>query len=199
MRFIPAVAALSFLLSGCLAQVNSPDRIKVQIQSVQTDLSGAGCKKEVDKTDPNETPYLSCPGVAGYTLIVRRVGSGQRSIDVVDANKRVVPLNYQEFITRHMFSLGDKAEWRVGTRDGKQVPIALIVRVQARQDNRNPDKVTHTYLAVAKLAPGQTCVTHSILDSAGSETKARSAGDSAQRTQCAMPQPQLKASADKTR
>lgn len=188
------VALSSLLLSGCPAKDGDPAvRSKAVIQSVHTDLGAGSCKKEADKNDPNETPYLLCPGVAGYALIVRRVDSGRQSIDVVDAAQRVLPLNYQEFVTRHMSTLDGKAEWRVATRDGKQIPIALIVRVQAREDNDNPEKVTRSYLAVAKITPKEACVTDRIPEGTQSEAEVRSAADSAQERQCAPPQPRMTA------
>ena len=61
-------------------------------------------------------------------LAVRRVGSGRRSIDVIDAAGGSHPLNYDS-LTPHMFSLGERAEWRVTTKDGQQIPVALIVRI----------------------------------------------------------------------
>jgi hypothetical protein len=172
----------ALFLSGCS---------KGEIQSVYTALSAEACKKEVDKNDPNETPYLVCPGVAGYSLIVRRVDSGRKSIDVMDAAQRVFPLKYQEFITRHMSTLGDKAEWRVTMKDGKQVPIALIVPVRAREDNDNPERVTATYLAVAKIAPNEACVTDRISEGTA-EAEVRSIADKAQERPCAPPQPVIR-------
>jgi hypothetical protein len=190
-----AVALSSLLLSGCSAKKDddSTVRSKAGIESVQTDLGAGSCRKEVDKNDPNETPYLVCPGVAGYALIVRSVDSGRESIDVVDAARRVLPLNYQEFVTRHMSTLDGKALWRVAARDGRQVPIALVVRVQAREDDDNPEKVTRSYLAVAKIAPNEACVTDSIPEGTQSDAEVRARADSAQERQCAPPQPRMTA------
>lgn len=188
------VALSSLLLSGCPTKDDdSTVRPKAGIESVQTDLGAGSCRKEVDRNDPNETPYLVCPGVAGYTLIVRRVDSGRQSIDVVDGAQRVLALNYQEFVTRHMSTLDGKAQWRVAARDGRQVPIALVVRVQAREDNENPEKVTRSYLAVAKIAPNQACVTDRIAEGTQSDAQVRSAADSAQTRPCAPPQPRMTA------
>lgn len=136
-------------------------------------------------TDPNETPYLVCSGVGGYTLLVRRVDAGRRSIDVVNPSQQSYPLNYHEIVTRHMFSLGQKAEWRVAKNDQRQVPIALIVHVLAREDQHNPDRVTHTYLAVAKLTPNEVCVTDSIVVGTRSAADVRSVADSARERPCA--------------
>jgi hypothetical protein len=71
------------LLSGCSAKNSAKNddstRPKAAIQSVYTDIDAPSCKKDIDRTDPNETPYLACPGVAGYALIVCRVDAGRES------------------------------------------------------------------------------------------------------------------------
>jgi hypothetical protein len=100
-------------------------------------------------------------------------------------------LSYDEFVTRHMSSLDGRAHWRVTPGDGEQVPIALVVRVQAREDIDDPEKVTNTYLAVAKITPHETCITERIAAGAGSEAELHSAADSAQNRPCAPPQPPL--------
>lgn len=190
---IGVVAFFCLFLTGCSKQEGAPAAPSkaAEIQSVYTELSGESCKKVPDKTDPNETPYLLCPGVAGYTLIVRRVDAGRKSIDVVDAGSRAHPLNYQEVVTRHMFTLDDKAEWRVAMKDGKQIPIALMVPVRAREDNKNPEKVTRSYVAVAKIAPNEVCVTDRVPEGTKSDAELRSAADSAQERPCAPPQPPM--------
>jgi hypothetical protein len=190
---IVGVVTLSlFLLSGFSATDGDPAvRSKAAIESIYTDLGVGSCRKEIDKNDPNETPYQVCPGVAGYALIVRRVDAGRQSIDVVDSAQRVFPLDFHEFVTRYMSTLDGKAEWRVATKDGREVPIALIVRVRAREDNDNPEKVTRSYFAVAKVTPNEACVTDRIIESAQSEAEVRSAADSAQERQCAPAQPHI--------
>jgi hypothetical protein len=186
-RLTVGVGAVSLLLSACSAgDRDSAGRSKAGIESIRTDLRAGPCHEEIDKTDPNDTPYLVCPGVAGYTLIVRRVDAGRQSIDVVEPGRRVFPLDYQEFVSRYMTTLGSQAEWRVATRAGKQVPIALIVRVQAREDPGDPEKVTHSYLAVAKIAPNQACVTERIPEGAQSDAAARTAADLAPEKPCAQ-------------
>jgi hypothetical protein len=164
---------------------------RAAIESTHTGLDAASCRKEIDKSDPNETPYLVCPGAGGYALIVRRVESGRQSIDVVNPSQRVLPLNYHEVVTRHMSSLIGPAEWRVKTTNGRPIPVALIVRVQAREDNDNPEKVTRTYLAVAKIAPDEACVTDRVPDAERSEADVRSLADSAQDRPCAPALPPM--------
>ncbi|MEQ1846977.1 MAG: hypothetical protein ABL983_15530 [Nitrospira sp.] len=180
------VGVAVLLLWGCsMADADSSSKSKAMIASVYTDLTSQLCRKEADMTDPNETPYLVCSGAEGYALIVRRVDAGRRSIDVVDPSQQSHPLNYHEVVTRHMFSLGPKAEWRVATNNLKRVPLALIVRLQAREDHRSPDRVTHTYLAVAKITSNEVCVTDRILLGTRSEAEVRRAADSAREKPCA--------------
>lgn len=189
---VAGLVTLSLFLSGCRARNEEPATPpQSEIESVYTSLGGASCKQQVDKNDPNETTYLVCPGVTGYGLIVRHVDSGRDSIEVVDPSQRVFPLNYQEYITRRMFSLDSRAEWRVATRDGKQVPIALIVRLRAHESSKDPAMVTQTYIAVAKIAPNEACVTSRIPEGSQPDTEVRSAADSAAGKPCLPPQPPM--------
>lgn len=189
-----SVIALTLLFSGCRARNEEPPgRPQAKIESVYTSLDAGSCKQEVAQNDPDGTPYLVCPGVAGYELIVRQVDSGRTSIDIMDASRRVFPLNYQEFITRHMFSLGRNAEWRVASSDGKRVPIALIVPVLAHESNNEPEKVTQTYFAVAKITSEQICVAAKISEGSEPATEVRRAADSAAGTNCLPPQPPMTA------
>jgi hypothetical protein len=90
-----------------------------------------------------------------------------------------------------MSTLYGEVEWRVATKDGKQVPIALMVRVPAREDNDNPKKVARSYFAVAKITPNEVCVTDRIPEGMQSEAEVRSAADSAQERQCAPALPRI--------
>ena len=186
------VAPALLVLFGCTAaQERTPAPSPAAFESVYTDLGASNCRKVPDLSDPNETPYTVCPGIAGYSLIVRRVDAGRKSVDVVNAEGKPSPLRYQETVTRHMYTLDNKAEWRVAMRDGKQFPIAIIVRLHAREDYRRPARVTNTYVAVAKITPAQTCVTDSIREGAKPDVDIRSVADSAQNRPCAPPQPPL--------
>jgi hypothetical protein len=183
---------LTLLFSGCGARNEEPPgRPQAKIESVYTSLDAGSCKQEVAQSDPDGTPYLVCPGVAGYELIVRQVDSGRTSIDIMDASRHVFPLNYQEFITRRMFSLGRNAEWRVASKDGKRVPIALIVGVLAHESNEEPEKVTQTYFAVAKITPERACVAARISEGSEPETEVLRAADSVAGTNCLPPQPPM--------
>lgn len=195
MRRFFAVCSAGFvpvLLTACAAQDPGPTGSKSAVESVYTALDAGHCRKETDRNDPNDTPYLVCPGVAGYSLLERRVEAGRVSIDVMDAGGRVHPLNYQDAVTRYMCSLDGDAEWRVSNRDGRQTPIALIVQVQAREDNDNPERVTHTYYAVSKITMETACVTDVLDRAKQSESEARRLADSARERPCAPPQPPLR-------
>lgn len=178
-------------LAGALFFAGCGDRqgAKPPAESVHSDIRGGACMREIDKTDPNETPYLRCPGPAGYSLIVRQVDSGRESIEVVDPANRTHALNYQEVVTRSMSNLAGKAEWRLEVKDGKPAPTALIVRVQAREDSGDPEKVTRTFLAVAKITPGDVCVTDRIEEAGQQPAQIQKVADSAQARPCAPPQP----------
>lgn len=193
LSIVNIVALCSLFLPGYSARAdNSVARSNIAIKSIYTDLSAEKCREEIDKSDPNETPHRRCPGVAGYTLIMRLVDSGRESIDIIDPKQHVFPLNYDDFITRYMFSLSSKAEWRVRTdEEGKQVPMALIVRVQAHEDSDNPEKVTHFYFAVAKITSNESCVTDRILENTRSAEQVRQAADLAQTKPCTVPQPPM--------
>jgi hypothetical protein len=185
-RYAGGLVPLAALLSACSA------RPEAAIESIYTSLNPASCKQTIDKDRPDEVPYLSCSGVAGYLLTVRRVESGRLSIDVVNTAQNPFPLNYQYVVTRSMTSLDDKAEWRVSTQNGGPSPIALIVAVQARENAEDPSKITTTYLAIAKITADGACVTDRIRQVVKSEAEVRRLADSARNRPCA---PELPAAA----
>src|SRR4051812_39138596 len=170
----------------------SPAAGAAAVRWVKTDLAAKACRQESDKSDPNETPYLVCPGIGGYSLTVRRVDAGRRSIDVVDSQRHVSALNYQEVVTRSMFALGPQAEWRVVDRDGRQTPTALVVAVRAHEDRDDPEKVTRTYLAVAKITGTESCVTDRVVEGSRTEAEVHAIADAATGKACARPQPPLR-------
>ena len=178
-----AGALISLALLGSSSQHGAS--APAATNSVYTQLGGDVCEREIDRSDPNEIPYMVCPGAAGYALIVRRVGSGRKSVDVVDAAGRRHPLNY-ELLTRHMFSLGQSAEWRVTTKDGQNVPVALIVRIDERQSIDQPSKVTRSYFAVAKVTPTTACVIDRIAKGSTTQAGLREIADAGQARGCAV-------------
>ena len=188
-RVIRIAATVFFLLSICASgHSHAGAATNSRMQSLYTSLNVRFCTQALDESDPNETPYWICAGVAGYLLQIRQVESGRVSINVVNPAKQKFPLNYEDVVTRSMTSLEDKAEWRVRTQNGKPVPVALIVRVMARENRENPEKVTNIYLAVAKIAADGACVTDTIRQGSKSATEVRILADSAATRPCA---PQL--------
>jgi hypothetical protein len=189
---IPCLAAITVVVvCGCSPDQPVENVSVAEVASSETPLRGDACRNEIDKADPNETPYLLCPGADGYTMIVRPVDTGRQSIEVVDAAKRTFPLDYQEYITRHMFELDDRAQWWLAARNGQQVPIALAVRVHAHEDPNSPEKVTQSYIAVAKITADQACVTERIADGPDAAARVRSAATSAPDQRCASPLPPM--------
>ena len=185
LKLLIAGALLSLIVLGSSAQYAGS--APAAFQSVYTPLGGDGCEQEIDRNDPNEIPYMVCPGAAGYALIVRRVGSGRRSIDVIDPAGRRHPLNYHEVITPDMFSLGERAEWRVTMKDGQQIPVALSVRVDKRKSIDQPARITGSYFAVAKITPTGACVIDRIAEGATTEAGLREIADAGQGRKCAPP------------
>lgn len=179
-----AIAA-SVLLPRCAFSQGASGAADSGVHSIYTSLNEKSCATAIDKGDPDDTPYLVCRGVAGYVLQVRTVESGRMSITVVSPAKHASRLNFQNVITRSMSELDDKAEWRVRKESGKAIAIALIVRVMAHESERNPEKITHTYLAVAKIAPEGACVTDRILEGSKTDAEVQSLADSAASRPCA--------------
>jgi hypothetical protein len=169
-----------FAIAGLCAGLAAQTPPKSAIESVYTNLAGQGCKLlSVQEEGANSTQ--SCPGAGGYRLLVLDSDSRQ-SVTVVDPSGRKWPLNFWHIVTRSFSTLGPKAEWRV-IRSGKEAaPRALIVRVNA---NESPDSWTPTsYLAVAKITRGQSCVVARVKPSANANSEARVEADSAAAKPC---------------
>ncbi|MBA3805104.1 MAG: hypothetical protein H0X14_05255 [Acidobacteria bacterium] len=151
------------------------------LTSIYTDIAGSSCRTIFTHRESGATTQ-SCAGVAGYKLEVED-DDARMSITVVAPNGKKSELSYWGVITSSFSSLGNKAEWRVRKVKGKNVPVALIVRVNANEDSSNPEKLT-SYLAVAKITPSRTCVTERIGPSAKANEEARRAADRAADKQC---------------
>ena len=147
------------------------------IRSVYTSLGESECRV-VRRDEETGGTTSRCPGAAGYALMVHD-DDARMSIDVVAPGGRTHRLRYWAVITSAFSSLGPRAEWRM--RDGK--PIALIVRVNAFENPEVPDRAT-SYLAVAKITPGETCVTDRIPPGADANEAARRAADSSATRRC---------------
>jgi hypothetical protein len=147
------------------------------VTSVYSSLSG--CK--IVKTG-RDWSTQACRGVGGYNLQLE-YGDARESITVFTPNRQKHPLNLWSVVSSGFSSVGQKAEWRVTTMNGKQVPIALIVRFNASENPEDSTKVT-SYLVVAKITPQKICVTDKITPSATANEEARRAADASADKPC---------------
>lgn len=149
------------------------------VKSVYTELTGKGCGPE--RTTSEASSERTCAGIEGYKLIVQ-YDDERESIAIVTPDGRQHPLNFWETISKGAFAhLGQKAEWRVTSRNGKEVPIALIVRVEVQSNGSNKGG---SYLAVSKISGQGICVTDRIDPITNANEKAREAADSSASKPC---------------
>lgn len=188
------IALFVGLLVGVACQAACGSRDGAAAASIESMSSGIGretCAETVDEDDPNSTPILLCPGVLGYSLVLRHVDSGRWSADVRTPARGDFPLELHVYVTRHMFQLEPQVEWRVSTRRGRSTPIALIIGVQAHENLQEPQEVSRTYLTVAKITAQEICVTNRIVKAAAHEAELRKAADAASGERCLEPLPYL--------
>jgi hypothetical protein len=164
-------------LAGCFANPQASG-----FKSVFTSIKD--CQSHIDSNDPNSTSYKLCPGVAGYQLILRKMGAGRKSIEVINAAQQSFPLNYQDLVTKGMFHLGQQAEWRVVESSNEATPVALVVEVHAHENLDEPDQVTTTYLAVAKISATEICVIDVVDQQDLSRQQLQQLADDAQQRAC---------------
>lgn len=149
------------------------------VKSIYTDLNGQGCGPV--KTTSEVSSEWTCPGVPGYKLQIQS-DDDRDSVNVITPDGKPHPLNFSKTISKGAFaSLGEKAEWRVIFRNGKSVPIALIVRVDLQA--RDTGKRTYS-LAVAKISDQGICVTDRVNPGVNANGTARSLADSSASKPC---------------
>ena len=124
----------------------------------------------------------ACAGIGGYNLQLL-YGDARETITVIDAEGKKHPLDLWSVVSSGFSSVGEKAEWRVTRRNGKIVPIALIVRFNASENAEDSSKIT-SYLAVAKITRKGICVTDKIRPGATSNLEARKAADESANKPC---------------
>jgi hypothetical protein len=149
------------------------------VESVYTNLTGSGCTRwrQTAEVESERT----CRGVAGYRLLILNMDE-RASINVIAPNGRRHQLDLPGTVSGSGFSsLGDRAEWRVTRRNGRIVPTALIVRVNAQSGETNTQT---SYLAVVKITPQRICVTDRIAPGADANNQARQAADSSANRPC---------------
>jgi hypothetical protein len=149
------------------------------VKSIYTELKGKGCGPE--RTTSEASSERTCTGIEGYKLVVQ-YDDERESIAIVTPDGRQHPLNFWETISKGAFAhLGEKAEWRVVSKNGKDVPIALIVRVEVQSNGSNKGG---SYLAVSKIGGQGICVTDRIDPSVNANEKGREAADSSANKPC---------------
>lgn len=150
-------------------------------RSVYTSLSTRDCRT-IKSTSAEGGSYVGvCPGVAGYKLQSEE-GDLRQNIQVITPKGEKHSLDLWSVVGSSFSSLGEKAEWRVTTKKGKQVPVALIVRYNVA----NPEDSTKStsWLAVAKITAAKICVTDKVGPQANANVAARAAADSASTKPC---------------
>jgi hypothetical protein len=162
------------------ASPNRPDAPATDsLKSVYTELQGKGCGPERKTSEVSSE--RTCEGVEGYKLLVQN-DDERDSITVITPDGRKHPLNFWETISQGAFDyVGQKAEWRVANKNGKDVPVALIVRVDVQSNGSNKGG---SYLAVAKISEQGVCVTERIDPVANANEKARAAADASAGKPC---------------
>lgn len=148
------------------------------VNSIYTELDGKGCGPWRDTGEVSSE--RTCSGIEGYKLRVES-HDARDTITIITPDGRQHPLNFSQTISNGGFaSLGQKAEWRVVNRNGKDVPTALIVRVEVQTG----DAKTKSYLSVSKISEGSICVTDRIEPTADANERARVAADAAASKPC---------------
>jgi hypothetical protein len=170
------VMALAAIFALSLTALAAPP-----ITSVYTSLSG--CKMvKTGQGQGEDWSVMACRGIAGYSLQLE-YGDARESITVFTPNKKKHQLNLWSVISSGFSSVGKKAEWRVTTKNGKQVPHALIVRFDASENPEDSSKVT-SYLVVAKITSQKICAVEKIAPGANQNEAARQAADASADKPC---------------
>jgi len=168
MKAFCAALCVLVVAIGVAAQLN---------QSMYTSLAEKQCRK-IKSAEAGDDGYEGrCRGVAGYTLLLSE-GDLRQNITVITPKGAKHSLELWDVISGGFSSVGPKAEWRMAMQNGKQSPVALIVRYNASENPDQPDKLS-SYLAVSKITPTEICVTDKILPGPNANEDARRAADTA--------------------
>lgn len=169
-RYLALTSAAIFMLALTVSAA-------APMTSVYSSLSG--CK--LVKTG-QDWSVQACRGVGGYNLQLEYDDS-RESVTVFGPDRKAHPLNLWAVVSTGFSSVGEKAEWRVATKNGKQVPVAVILRFNASENPEDSSKTT-SYLVVAKITPQKICVTDKIAPSATANEEARKAADASANKPC---------------
>lgn len=169
-----------FLLSTVIILTFTATASAQAVQSLYTNLGGKTCR--ILERDPEAAAYRmdQCSGIAGYK--VRVISQDERqSLAIVKPDGSVHELDLG-YIGGGGFSyIGPKAEWRVRKRNGKLVPIALIVRLNVSTGGEGKET---SYLAVSKITPQSICYIEAIDPGPNANMKARQSADTSANKPC---------------
>jgi hypothetical protein len=122
------VVNLALLLAALLA---NESQSLAQNRSVYTSLEAKQCRTIKTETTGAGDYERRCRGVAGYSLTLLE-GDLRQNIIVNTPQNTKHSLALWDVISGGFSSVGPKAEWRMATTNGKQSPVALIIRYNAR-------------------------------------------------------------------
>ena len=152
------------------------------VESVYTSLKVEKCKT-IKLTSTEGGDYRGkCGGAGGYKLEVLESDLRQ-TINVIAPGGKKFELNLWSVVSNGFSSVGDNAEWRVVAKNGKTVPIALIVRFNASEDSADTSKIT-SFLVISKITSEEICVTDIIKSAADSNEAARKLADDSAAKPC---------------
>ena len=153
-----------------------------KITSVYTPLADKKCKTLESSAEDAGSYRGRCLGTAGYKLELLE-GDLRQTINVIAPNGKKFELNLWTTVSSAFSFVGDKAEWRVVTKKGKAMPVALIVRFNASENTEKPDQTT-SYLVVSKITANEVCITDIVKNGADANAKARELADAAAKKSC---------------
>ena len=153
------------------------------ITSIYSPLSGNSCTlvKEDKETDNS---IHRCPGPVPDLAVLVAYDDQRMSVSLVLAEgKQEHPLDLWTLVTRSFSSLGPRAEWRIVRKARKNVPLAMIVRVNATDGEGRKS----SYLAISKVTAEQACVVEvipAIAENRDANSRARQIADKSTEKAC---------------
>jgi hypothetical protein len=151
-------------------------------RSVYTPIGDKHCRTLKSAEAGDDGFEARCRGTAGYSLILSE-GDLRQNLTVITPTGAEHSLELWSVVSSGFSSVGPKVEWRLTTRNGKAVPVALIIRYNANEDAEAPNKLM-SYLAVAKITATEICVTERISPGPKANEDARRAADAATSKPC---------------
>lgn len=175
----PGSLVLAWLV---LCPALSPNARAQEADGVYTEISEEACTA-LPETEGGGTG-LRCPGVAGYELLAYDEDA-RANLAVVSPDGKVHDLDFWNVVTRYFSALGPRVEWRM-SGDGDDEAASFLVRLDAYEDPKDPEKVT-PYRVVVKLAGDPICAVYRVSPGSDQEALARELADEAEGSPCLLP------------